>query len=57
MSSKYIQRQFAAAIAVNFVGFSFGWSCAWANVNFLQLQSIHTTLEDGPITYEEATLG
>lgn len=57
MSSKYIQRQFAAAIAVNFVGFSFGWSCAWANVNFLQLQSLHTTLEDGPITYEEATLG
>lgn len=56
MISVHIQRQFLAAIAANFVGLSFGWSNAWANVNFLHLQSPQTTLRDGPITYEEASL-
>lgn len=40
----------------NFIGFSFGWSCSWANVNFLELQSPDSTLEDGPITYDQASL-
>lgn len=29
---------------------------AWANVNFLELQSPNTILQDGPITYEEASI-
>lgn len=43
-------------VPVNFIGFSFGWSCSWANVNFLELQSPETSLEDGPISYDQASL-
>ncbi|XP_055309204.1 facilitated trehalose transporter Tret1-like isoform X2 [Sitodiplosis mosellana] len=56
MATIEVRRQFFSAISANFIGFSFGWACAWANVNFLELQSPNTKLQDGPISYDEASL-
>lgn len=40
----------------NLIGFSVGWGMSWSNANYLDLQSPHTILTDGPITAEEAGL-
>lgn len=53
MATIEIRRQFFASISANFIGFSFGWACAWANVNFLELQSPNSKLQ---LTYDEITL-
>lgn len=53
MATIEIRRQFFASISANLIGFSFGWACAWANVNFLEFQSPNSKLQ---LTYDEITL-
>lgn len=53
MATIEIRRQFFASISANFIGFGFGWANAWANVNFLELQSPNSKLQ---LTYDEISL-